>query len=561
MYGGNDDYNRRILLATILSTFLIVLWVRYYGEKTLHVENVEKVEIVETETVIPTEVTKNDTTTVVDKEEKRVLIETDKISGSINLRGLVFDTLTLKKYNNDVDSDDKVQLLNPQNTDRAQYITFSWASDDSEIELPNENTLWESNNSVLTSDTPVILTFTNKAGVVFETTVSIDEDYMFVFKQRIINNSRSLTILKINNDIVKRNIGTVVTPTTVHEGFIGCFNNKIEEREYKKLEKKDFVFDRNFDWAGLTDKYWLVSIATNKINFFDVTTNYSDKNYTVSFKSSNLIIRPNNTVEIESFMFVGPKILNLLDGYALKYNIQLFDRAVDFGWFYFLTKPMYITLKVFYNFFNNFGVAILFLTFIIKCIMYPFTKKSFVSMARMKVIQPKIEMIKNNFKDDKFQMNQKMIELYKRENISPLSGCLPTLIQIPVFFSLYKVLVITIDMRQAPFFGYIKNLAEKDPTTIWNLFGLLPFSTTFMPIGILPCLMAFTMWLQQRLTSAAGMGNVEVQTATKFLPLIFLLIFAGMPSGLLLYWVFSNTISIVQQYYVERKINYPKTKA
>ena len=343
---------------------------------------------------------------------------------------------------------------------------------------------------------------------------------------------------------------------SVHQGFIGAFDRTLEEIKYTKLTKKSFEFKTDFNWAGWTDKYWLVVFtqAKDTKNISYVKVDYTNNNFVSNFISSDMIINPNQTVKSDNLLFAGPKVLNILDDYAFQYNLTLFDRAVDFGWFYFLTKPIYIILKMFYTLLGNFGVAILLLTLLVKMIMYPFTKKSFVSMARMKEIQPKVDNLKSKFSNDKVRMNKEMMQLYKKENISPLSGCLPMLVQIPVFFALYKVLVISIDMRQAPFFGFIKNLAAKDPTTIWNLFGLLPYQVNFIHIGILPCLMSLTMWIQQKMTTNVGSGGAEAQNAIKLMPIIFLFLFAGMPAGLLVYWIFSNIITIAQQFYVEKKL-------
>ena len=570
MQNNKDDSNKRILIATVLSALLMVLWIKFYGKRITPSATVEQTSnSVQLQATIQKEAGSADiqANNVVNEDKKDELanqnpevivekllpIETDKIKGRINLRGLVFDGLTLLKYTKEINSTDKVTLLSPQNSNEKYFINLGWISDDKTIDLPNQNTIWEANRDQLTTNNPVVLSYKNKDGIVFEVIISIDNDYMFNINQKVINNTDKTIVLNVNNQIVKKNAPVSKSTTSVFEGFIGSFNNRIEEEKYKKLEKKDFSFNTNFKWAGFTDKYWLVSIATNKTNFFDVKTTYNDKNFTINFKSNSLSISPSQSEEISSPMFTGPKILSLLDQYASQYDLTLFDRAVDFGWFYFLTKPIYMILKTFYSFFGNFGIAILFLTFVVKSIMYPFTKKSYISMAKMKKVQPKIDALKERFKDDKMKMNRELIELYKKENISPLSGCLPMLVQIPVFFSLYKVLAISIDMRQAPFFGYIKNLADKDPTTIWNLFGLLPYDISFLPIGLLPCLMALTMWIQQKMTSGSSKSSPETQTATKLMPFLFLFMFSGMPAGLLIYWTFSNIITIGQQVYVEKR--------
>lgn len=565
MRNNNDNYNTRIIIATLLSTILMIAWIKFYGKRTLP-QNTKKIEQeIKQEEVIEKSKNELDNKKIIEEEkklteeklenleEKKLIIKTEKVSGSINLRGLLFDNLILEDYKKEIDSNEKVQLLSEQNKNNSYYVEFGWKSDNQKLDLPNRNTLWEADGEELTVNNPIVLSYKSKDNLIFQVILSIDENYMITFKQNVINNSNNTISLKIDNKIVKKNSSDVEETTGVHEGFIGSFNDKIEEEKYKKLKSKKFDFDNGFSWAGFTDKYWLVSIATEKekTNLYNVKTSYNDNNYIINFTTSDIIINPNQNNEVVNLLFVGPKILSLLDQYSFQYDLLLFDRAVDFGWFYFLTKPIYIILRTFYNFFGNFGVAILFLTFIVKIIMYPFTKKSYISIAKMKEAQPKIEALKKRCANDKMRLNRELIDLYKKENISPLSGCLPMLVQIPVFFSLYKVLVISIDMRQAPFFGYIKNLAAKDPTTIWNLFGLLPYNVNFLHIGLLPCLMSLTMWIQQKMTTQTN-TSPETQTITKLMPIIFLLLFAGMPAGLLIYWIFSNIITIGQQYYVEK---------
>lgn len=575
MKNNNFNYDKRILIATILSTILMVAWLKYYGNKTLPTnyekamnkaeqeykedqqkeDNIDKQLIIEEEKIAKN-LNNDKSTDNVNKEEVKLLnIETEKLKGSINLKGLIFDNLILENYNKSLNSNEKVQLLNPEQSDNPYYIVFNWKSN-SNIKLPNENTVWTTNRETLSLNNPVILTYNNNEGVIFQLMLSIDENYMFSIDQNIINNTENQIFVSLNTQIIKKNITNVEQSLGVFDGFIGSFNDTIEEIKYTKLSKKHFNFDKGFSWAGFTDKYWLVSLATTRTNdsLFNVSTNFKNDEYIINFDTNNILVNSNTKESINTYIFTGPKILNLLDQYSFQYDLSLFDRAVDFGWFYFLTKPIYIILRGFYNFLGNFGLAILLLTLVVKLAMYPFTKKSLVSMAKMKILQPKLDVIKNRYSNDKMKMNMEIMNLYKKENVNPLSGCLPMFVQIPVFFSLYKVLVISIDMRQAPFFGYIKDLSVADPTTIWNLFGLLPYQVNFLHIGFLPCLMGFTMWLQQKMSSATANTPEEMKTMTKLMPIIFLVIFAGMPAGLLIYWIFSNVITIIQQLWVEKKV-------
>ena len=575
MKNNNFNYDKRILIATILSTILMVAWLKYYGNKTLPTnyekavnkaeqeykedqqkeDNIDKQLIIEEEKIAKNKDNKEDINNIDNNETKILNIKTQKLKGSINLKGLVFNNLLLEDYNKSLNSNEKVQLLNPEQSDNPYYIVFNWNSS-SNIKLPNENTIWTANRDTLSLNNPVILTYDNNEGVIFQLMLSIDENYMFSIDQNIVNNTENQIFVSLNTQIIKKNITNVEQSLGVFDGFIGSFNDTIEEIKYTKLSKKYFNFDKGFSWAGFTDKYWLVSLATTRTNdsLFNVATNFKNDEYIINFNTNNILVNPNTKESINTYIFTGPKILNLLDQYSFQYDLSLFDRAVDFGWFYFLTKPIYIILRGFYNFLGNFGLAILLLTLVVKLAMYPFTKKSLVSMAKMKILQPKLESIKAKYPNDKMKVNMEIMNLYKKENVNPLSGCLPMFVQIPVFFSLYKALVISIDMRQAPFFGYIKDLSVADPTTIWNLFGLLPYQVNFLHIGFLPCLMGFTMWLQQKLSSATANTPEEMKTMTKLMPIIFLVMFAGMPAGLLIYWIFSNVITIIQQLWVEKKV-------
>lgn len=587
---NNFDYNKRIIIATIISTILMVAWLKYYGSKTLpndynkaankaeqqYQQEQEQQEIIEQKLSIAEEEilnednalnieentkdniednTEDNTEENIDGDKTNILnINTQKLKGSINLKGLVFDNLILEDYNKELGSTEKVELLAPKSSKNAYYITFNWKSKNN-IKLPDANTLWKTNRETLSINNPVILTYDNEEGVIFQLMLSIDDNYMFTVEQNVINNTQNDIIISLDNKISKKIGFDSEQPLGVHEGFIGSFNDTIEEIKYTKLKKKSYNFDKKVSWAGFTDKYWLVSLAISRTDdsLFNVNTNYNNDIYSLDFESSDLMINANTKEGLNNYLFTGPKILNLLDQYGFQYDLVYFDRAVDFGWLYFLTKPIYIILRGFYNFLGNFGLAILLLTLVVKMVMYPFTKKSLVSMTKIKLLQPKINVIKNRYSNDKMKMNMEIMTLYKKENVSPLSGCLPMFVQIPVFLALYKVLVISIDMRQAPFFGYIKDLSVADPTTIWNLFGLLPYQINFLHIGFLPCLMALTMWLQQKMSSSSSNTPEEMQTAMKIMPIIFLITFAGMPAGLLIYWIFSNIISILQQLFVEKK--------
>ncbi|MDR2526592.1 MAG: membrane protein insertase YidC [Rickettsiales bacterium] len=568
MKNDDTDAQKRILFATILTTVLILAWVQWYGRKTIsksEIENFKKENAVKTEKIAE----KKSDEIIDDKadnkvetknkaqplSEKRIAIKNDKISGSINLRGLIFDDLTLNDYKVSVDGEEKIKLLKNQNSQDGYFINIGWLSE--ETETPNENTLWKSDRDSLDFEKPVTLSYKNKDDILYEVVISIDKNYMFNIEQKIKNNGKKNILIKTKNLIAKKDIED---SDTTYSGFIGGINKSIEEVKYKQISKKDFKFTKNVDWGGWTDKYWLVVFANKKINDnFEFNSSVAELTqdgnfYKLIFSSENISIEPSQEYKNTTYVFTGAKVLTLLDEYEKDYELPLFDRAIDFGWYYFLTKPMYLLLKSFNDAMGSFGAAILLLTFLIKILLYPMSYKSFVSMAKIKKIKPEIDAIKKKHGDKKMDAQKETIELYKQKGISPLSGCLPTLLQIPVLFSLYKVFTISIDMRHAPFFGYIKDLSSKDPTTFLNLFGLLPYDTPLFHIGLLPCLMALTTWWQQKIGGTSGNESKEMTMATKFMPVMFLFLFSAMPSGLLIYWTFSNIISIIQQYVTERRI-------
>ena len=343
----------------------------------------------------------------------------------------------------------------------------------------------------------------------------------------------------------------------LHQGPIGCIDENLKEYSYDDIkDKKSEKFAASkVDWIGITDKYWLSSLIPDKSSNYSSNFNYALKQgterYQVDFISPVQIIKPGENFSIKSRIFAGAKKVDLLDKYEKQYDIKLFDRAIDFGWFYIITKPVFYAMNFFYGYVGNFGVSILIVTVIIKLLMFTLANKSYRSMKKMKNLQPEIDRIKNLYSDDKARLNQEIMALYKKKKVNPVAGCLPILVQIPVFFSIYKVLYVTIEMRQAPFYGWIKDLSAPDPTTIFNLFGLLPFSLpSFLMIGAWPILMAITMFLQQKMSPEPA-DPMQAQVM-KFMPLIFLFMFSSFPVGLLIYWSWNNILSIIQQYYINK---------
>jgi len=491
--------------------------------------------------------------------KSRVIIEGDKVSGSISLVGARIDDLTLTKYHKSDYDDSLVRLLNPSKTHDAYFSQFGWVSKSQNIQLPDSDTLWSADKRKIKSGESVKLTWTNNQGIVFQIKLCLDENYMFTIEKTVRNRSGNAIVLQ-EYSLINRIFEQSEKKFAIsHEGPVGVFNGILDEVSYEDLiskHKVDFDDNKQGSWFGVSDKYWLTAIIPDQNQKFNATfqhSKYSGKDrYQVGYLGQETIIPSGSEESKTSYFFAGAKVVSILDSYGKDLNLKLFDRAVDFGWFYFMTKPMFSALKFFYDLVGNFGLSILIVTVIVKAFLFPLANKSYYSMLKMKKLAPEMARIKELYPDDKMKQNQATMELYKKENVSPLSGCLPVLIQIPIFFSLYKVLFITIEMRQAPFYGWIKDLSMPDPTTIFNLFGLIPLQPpSFLMVGAWPIIMAVTMYIQQ--TMSPEPSDPIQAKVMKFLPLIFLFMFASFPAGLVIYWAWGNILSIIQQYFI--KIN------
>ncbi|RYE05939.1 MAG: membrane protein insertase YidC [Rickettsiaceae bacterium] len=493
-------------------------------------------------------------------EAKRIRIKSLTLSGSIALKGLRFDDLTLLQYKQDLSSDSKaVELFSPANSDKAYFAEIGWFGQ-KDNSLPNIDTQWQTDAELLTPESPVNLAWTNDHGIKFVINITLDHDYMFTIKQTIINGSKEL-INAQSYGLVNHNYHQKEKSVNIlHQGPIGVVNNQLKEYSYddikdKKIEKFP---DAKINWIGVTDKYWLVAFIPDQESLYSSNISYAIKSghekFQTDFLSNHQNVEPGCELTVTHRLFAGAKKVDLLDKYEKQYNIKLFDRAIDFGWFYILTKPLFYAMNFFYSYVGNFGISILIVTVMVKLLMFTLANKSYRSMQKMKSIQPEMERIKNLYSEDKTRLNQEIVQLYKKEGVNPVAGCLPIIIQIPVFFSIYKVLYVTIEMRHAPFFGWIKDLSSPDPTSIFNLFGLISYSPpSFLMIGAWPIFMAITMFLQQKMGPTPA-DPVQAQLM-KFMPLLFLVMFSSFPAGLLIYWSWNNILSIVQQYSINKMAN------
>ncbi|WP_417905086.1 membrane protein insertase YidC [Candidatus Tisiphia endosymbiont of Micropterix aruncella] len=492
---------------------------------------------------------------------KRIQINSELLSGSIALKGLRFDDLVLLKYKQDLSKDSKpVVLFAHSQSEEAYFAEIGWFDKTGSNILPDSETLWQADSDELTPTKPVNLSWINKDGVKFLVTISMDSNYLFTIDQTTVNDSKQPISVQYYGLINRKYTGKEKVANILHQGPIGAIDGRLKEHSFDDLkDKKIEKFPQGVvDWIGITDKYWLASLIPDKISKYSSNFNCVIKNgiekYQVDFISPTQTIEVGNKFTISQRLFAGAKKVDLLDKYEKQYNIKLFDRAIDFGWFYIITKPLFNVMNFFYHYVGNFGISILIVTVIIKLLMFTLANKSYRSMKKTKKLQPEVERIRALYADDKMRLNQEVMALYKREKVNPLAGCLPLIVQIPVFFSIYKVLNVTIEMRQAPFFGWIKDLSTPDPTTIFNLFGLLPFACpSFLMIGVWPILMALTMFLLQRMGSEPA-DPIQAQVM-KFMPLVFLVMCSSFPAGVVIYWSWSNILSIIQQYYINKLDN------
>ncbi|AGF74802.1 putative inner membrane protein translocase component YidC [Bartonella australis AUST/NH1] len=494
----------------------------------------------------------------------RIAIKTSELEGSINLIGAQFDDLLLKKYHLTVDKKSpKIALLNPNGFTTTYLAEFGFTSSSLAAKtLPQSDTQWqlEGNNATLTPSTPVVLVYNNGQGQIFRRTLSVDDHYMFTIEDSIRNESDSSIHLSPYARVARAAPPEHANATyLLHEGMIGVVGDSLKTEKYKALAElspnpdngqKSVIFSKaTGGWIGITDKYWAVAIVppqdeeyTSRFIYFDQLNTH----YQSDLLGALLTIAPHETKTITNHLFAGAKQVEIINSYQDQLNINKFGLLIDWGWFDFITKPMFALIDILYKQTGNFGIAILLVTVLLKTLLFPLANKSYKSMARMKLVQPMMSEIKEKYADDRVKQQQAIIELYKTQNINPLAGCWPILIQFPIFFALYKVLYITIEMRHAPFFGWIQDLAAPDPTSIFNLFGLLPYAVpTFLVLGVWPLIMGITMFLQMQMNpSPADPTQAMIFT---WMPVVFTFMLASFPAGLVIYWAWNNTLSIIQQ--------------
>lgn len=494
-------------------------------------------------------------------KSRRVKIDAPRLQGTISLTGGRIDDLILRDYKVSIEEgSSSVTLFSPTGSPNPYYANFGWSAAD--LRVPDSKSNWRASSQTLVPGRPLILTWDNDQGVRFKRIIEVDNDFLFTVTQRVENNSEKAVKVYPYGLISRTGMPDTLGFYILHEGPLGVFNETLTEVDYDDLEESpQQEIPSSGGWIGVTDKFWLAALvpdqsATNASSF-----RYSEqggkKRYQTDYIYKNPIeIGVGFSAEVKNRLFAGAKEVKLLDKYAEAHNIPRFDLAVDFGWFYFLTKPLFYFLDYFFQKLGNFGLAILALTVVIKLFFFPLANKSYKAMSKMKGLQPEMNRLRERHGSDRQKLNQSMMELYKREKVNPAAGCLPILIQIPVFFALYKVMFVTIEMRHQPFFGWIQDLSAPDPTSLFNLFGLIPWDVpTFLMIGIWPILMGASMYMQQLLNPQPA-DPIQAKIFL-FMPLFFTFLLATFPAGLVIYWTWNNILSIAQQWVIMRRMGVP----
>ena len=551
--------SKNVIAAISLSAAVIIIYGLFFAPPPPDPKKInnEKNNIVESTSEAPSldqnvEVSKISRNEAIENED-RVQFENSTVIGSISLVGASIDDLTFKKYTSTLNGDDNVILLNPKKVEDGYYIETGWATANKNINLPNSKTIWtiEGNNK-LTPNSPIKLSWTNDQNIKFIKDISIDDQYLFKVNQTIINNSEKTYNFYPYGQIIRNLAPEIIDFFILHEGLIGVFDDQLVEEDYDDIEEKKFSINADKGWLGITDKYWITSLIPQENRKFRTDFDYKNKFRANFIETSATEIGANETKSNEIKIIIAAKEVDIIDGYAENLNISKYDLAIDWGWFYFLVKPLFFLIDYFFKLTGNFGIAIILITICIRIVFFPLANYSFKSMAKMKVLQPEMTRLKELHKEDKMKLQQEMMALYKKEKVNPVSGCLPIFIQIPFFFAIYKVLFVTLEMRHQPFYGWIKDLSERDPTSIFNLFGLIPWDPpSFLLIGVWPCLMGLSMYLQQKLNPTPP-DPIQAKIFA-FFPLFLTVILAPFPSGLVIYWTINNILTMAQQYVIIKR--------
>ena len=549
---------KNIIAAISLSAAVIILYGLFFApspqklnqiqeEKNKIIQSSEAPSLEVDEKII--EISRNKALT----ENQRIIFENEAIKGSISLKGSIIDDLTFKKYTETLNGTDQIILLNPKKVQNGYFVETGWVTNNENIDVPNSQTVWQiEGNNKLTPNRPVNFVWKNNQGIKFQKKISLDNQYLFTIDQSITNHTNNKYNFYPYGQIIRNTAPKVTNFYILHEGLLGVFDEQLVEKDYEDIEEKKFTVNASSGWLGITDKYWITSLIPENNKEFKTDFEYKNKFKANFIETKSTEIGTNETKSNQIKVIIAAKEVDIVDGYAEKLNINKYDLAIDWGWFYFIVKPLFFVIDYFFKITGNFGIAIILITVCVRIIFFPLANYSFRSMAKMKVLQPEMTRLKELHKGDKAKLQQEMMALYKKEKVNPVSGCLPILIQIPFFFSIYKMLFVTIEMRHQPFFGWIKDLSERDPTTIFNMFGLIPWDPpSFLLIGAWPCLMGITMYLQQKLNPTPP-DPVQAKIFM-FFPLFLTVILAPFPSGLVIYWTVNNILTMAQQIVIMKR--------
>ena len=550
--------SKNVIAAIALSSAVIVLYSLFFiPEQNISNQNLSEKNNKEQSSDTPS-LEQKETVVKISRDEalkqnERVKFENENIIGSISLKGASIDDLTFKNYKVDLNDEKKVTLLGPRNIDQGYLVESGFVTTDKNIDIPNSDTVWSiTGNKELTNNNPIKLTWTNDQGISFEKQISLDDKYLFTINQKVINKTDKKYDFYSYGQIIRNEIPEIIDFLILHEGLIATLDGELIEEDYDDIQEKKFSKVAQNGWLGIGDKYWITSLIPPRDKEFKTTFDYKDKFRANFIATEPLTLNGNSLIEEELQIIVAAKRVDVIDGYADSLDIDKFDLVIDWGFLYFITKPLFFGIDYFFKLLGNYGLAIIAITICIRLAFFPLANFSFRSMAKMKALQPEMVRLKELHKNDKMKLQQEMMALYKKEKVNPMSGCLPILVQIPVFFALYKVLFVTIEMRQMPFYGWIQDLSERDPTSIFNLFGLLPYDVpSFLIIGAWPVAMGVSMWIQQKLNPAPT--DPMQAKIFMFFPLFLTVILAPFPSGLVIYWTVNNILTMAQQVFIMKR--------
>ncbi len=548
---------RNIIAAISLSAAVILLYTLFFAPPPVTQESIAEKNKTEQSSDAPSLDQKENITEISREqalsESERIQFENQSIIGSISLKGAAIDDLTFKEYNVVLNGDEKVNLLAPRNAKEGYLIESGFITTDKNVKIPNSNSIWSvSGNKKLTVKSPIKLTWTNDQGITFEKEISIDDKFLFTVKQRVINSTNNKYDFYSYGQIIRNEAPEITNFYILHEGLVATLDDELIEEDYDDIEEKKFSRTAQKGWLGIGDKYWITSLIPPKGKEFKTTFDYKNKFRANFVATEPLELNSNSSIEDKMQIIVAAKRVDVIDGYAESLKIDKFDLTIDWGFLYFITKPLFFGIDYFFKLLGNYGLAIIAITICIRLAFFPLANFSFRSMAKMKALTPEMTRLKELHKDDKMKLQQAMMALYKKEKVNPMSGCLPILVQIPVFFALYKVLFVTIEMRHMPFYGWIQDLSERDPTSLFNLFGLLPYDVpSFLMIGAWPIAMGISMFVQMKLNPAPT--DPMQAKIFMFFPLFLTIILAPFPAGLVIYWTVNNILTMAQQVFIMKR--------